>query len=362
MLPIAELLQRRIMSSRFKATGTSQLPVQAPLVSVLMLAYNHEKFIRQAVESAMMQETDFPFELVVGEDCSTDGTRSILLELKNKYRDRIRLLLHEHNIGPHRNTEQALGACRGKYIATLEGDDYWISGTKLQEQVDIMEQYPNYAICCHAAEVVYEGGRKEGQPLRLPIKNPPAVTCFNDLLRRGNYLCAPTVMFRSESVGILPEWHRDSYTGDWTLWLLAARQGSIRYLDKSMAVSRRHGGGRWSTADKITELKHKSEAARVFLCNLELTRRQRFFLKRLKARVDWRIAALLMGEDDCEQARKRLRSLLQARPWSILHPDVLFLLISSVMGKRIGSSMRRAATAVNDRLGRFRIKCKRTET
>ena len=355
------MLRRWIMNGLAENPGALRNSVEVPLVSILMLTYNHEKFIRQAVESVMMQKARFPYELVVGEDCSTDGTRAVLLELKDKYPDRIRLLLHEHNLGPHRNTEEVLRACRGRYIATLEGDDYWTSVTKLQEQVDVMEQHPDCAICCHAADVIYEGERKKGLPLRLPLKKPAPAVHFNEMLRRGNFLCAPTVMFRAQSVGRLPEWHRQVYTGDWALWLLAARNGKIHYLDKPMAVSRRHEGGRWSTADKIQELKYKSASVRIFLNNLDLTRHQQAILRRLKGQTDWRIAVLLLLEDDYDRARQRLRELLVDRPWVLLYPDILFLTISILTGRRIGRRIRMAAVAMNSRLGRFRFKCRRVE-
>src|SRR3712207_1086613 len=100
-------------------------------VSVLMLAYNHEKFIAQALDSALMQQVNFDYEIVIGEDCSTDNTRDILIRYQKEYPHRIRLLLPEKNLGMHDNLIQTFKACRGDYIAFLEGDDYWTSPNKL---------------------------------------------------------------------------------------------------------------------------------------------------------------------------------------------------------------------------------------
>src|SRR5204862_6731871 len=100
-------------------------PPAPPKVSVCMITFNHEKYIEQAVESVMMQETDFDYELVVGEDCSTDSTRDILERLMERYPERIRLNLHAENKGMLRNFEHTLKSYRGEYIAILEGDDYW---------------------------------------------------------------------------------------------------------------------------------------------------------------------------------------------------------------------------------------------
>ena len=105
-------------------------------VSVCMITYNHERFIAQAVESALMQETDFDYEIVIGEDCSTDGTRQVLLDLHDRHPDRIRLLLREKNIGASHNFVGTLEACRGEYVAFLDGDDYWTCPNKLQKQAN----------------------------------------------------------------------------------------------------------------------------------------------------------------------------------------------------------------------------------
>ena len=102
-----------------------------PTVSVAMIAYNREPFIAQAIESVLMQETAFVVELVIGEDCSTDGTRRIVQAYARKYPNVIRALLPEKNLGISRNYEAVWQACRGKYIAWLDGDDYWRSPQKI---------------------------------------------------------------------------------------------------------------------------------------------------------------------------------------------------------------------------------------
>ncbi len=105
-------------------------------VSVCMVTYNHARYIAQAVESVLAQRTDFPIEIVVGEDCSTDGTRGILVDLARRNSQTIRLRLAEYNQGGSSNFFGTLAACRGQYVAMLEGDDFWSSPDKLQKQVD----------------------------------------------------------------------------------------------------------------------------------------------------------------------------------------------------------------------------------
>lgn len=105
-------------------------------VTIISLTYNHEKYIAQALESILMQKVNFTYEIVVGEDCSKDRTREILIQYAEKHPDKFHLLLHEKNIGAAKNQNKVFENCKGKYIAMLEGDDYWTDPYKLQKQVD----------------------------------------------------------------------------------------------------------------------------------------------------------------------------------------------------------------------------------
>jgi glycosyltransferase involved in cell wall biosynthesis len=130
-----------------------------PKVSVRIITYNHEKYIGSALDSVLMQEVNFPYEIVIGEDCSTDNTRKILLEYKERHPDLIRLLLHEKNTGIHYNIRQTVATCRGRYMAMLDGDDYWTDPHKLQKQVDFLDNNPGCPLCFHSVEVRHEDGR-----------------------------------------------------------------------------------------------------------------------------------------------------------------------------------------------------------
>lgn len=125
-------------------------------VSVLLITYNHEKFIEEAIESILMQKTNFKFELIIGEDCSTDNTRNIVEKYKEKYPDKIVLSLQEKNGGTSRNIRASLKKCQGEYIALLEGDDYWIDENKLQKQVDFLDNNPDCTLCGHGYKRYYE--------------------------------------------------------------------------------------------------------------------------------------------------------------------------------------------------------------
>ena len=118
-----------------------------PLLSVLMITYNHEAFIGRSIESVLSQKTDFPFELVIGDDHSTDNTRSLAMKYAEKYPDIIKFQSHPGNLGVIPNFQDTLQRCSGKYVAILEGDDRWIDKHKLQKQVNFMERNPDFVLC-----------------------------------------------------------------------------------------------------------------------------------------------------------------------------------------------------------------------
>ena len=129
----------------------------APLVSVYMITYNHARYVRQAIEGVMAQRTDFAYELVVGEDCSTDETREICLDFQKRHPDRIRVLWWHENVSAlGGNGNRVLARCRGEYVAMCEGDDYWTDPHKLQKQVDLMRAHPSAGECFGGVDFLSE--------------------------------------------------------------------------------------------------------------------------------------------------------------------------------------------------------------
>jgi glycosyltransferase involved in cell wall biosynthesis len=137
-----------------------------PKVSVQVLTYNHAEFVAQALDSVLSQKASFEWEIVVGDDCSTDGTREILKSYARNHPERIRLLLHPQGLGPHEphlagnnNLLATYRASRGEYVALLDGDDYWTDDSKLEKQVRFLDARPSCSLCCHAVAVEYSGER-----------------------------------------------------------------------------------------------------------------------------------------------------------------------------------------------------------
>jgi glycosyltransferase involved in cell wall biosynthesis len=211
-------------------------------VSVCIVTYNHARWIGQAVESALAQQVDFDYEIVIGEDRSTDGTREIVEGLAAANPGRIRALLRDANVGMNRNFAETLAACRGQYVAMLDGDDYWTAPDKLARQVAFLDNHIEYVSCFHDVEVLDDDGGRA----RFNVPGQRETSTLEDLLR-GNFIVTSSVMFRNGLTGRLPDWFFTLGMGDWPVHVLTARHGKIRYVDEVMAVYRRHAGGALST-------------------------------------------------------------------------------------------------------------------
>ena len=164
-------------------------------VSVTIITYKHENYIRQALDSVFMQKTNFNYEVIVGEDASPDNTRQILLEYKEKYGDKLVLILHDENVGPSGNSRSVQKMIRGKYVASLEGDDFWTDEYKLQKQYDILENNPQYsAVCSDFKSVSSEGVTVIESELNL---KKDIVKTMRDWLNEGYSLHTCTVFRRN---------------------------------------------------------------------------------------------------------------------------------------------------------------------
>jgi glycosyltransferase involved in cell wall biosynthesis len=223
----------------------------APLVSVVLRTYGHVQFIAQAIESVLIQDTTFPFELVIGEDCSTDGTREIVAAYAERHPGTIHAVLPERNIGHGAIFKRALEATRGSLIAYLDGDDYWTSAAKLQRQVDFLEANPDCQSCFHDVSLVYgeqgvpSGAVNPGLSEDRFVLEDILLDCF---------VPAPAVVFRRAVADRLPDWAFDVVWIDWLIHIYAATLGPIGYLPATLAAYRVHRGGMFSALDRISQV------------------------------------------------------------------------------------------------------------
>ena len=274
-------------------------------VSVLVITYNHEPFITQAIQSALAQETLFDYEIVVGEDCSTDNTRAILLEMQQQYPDKIRLLLQEKNLGMLSNFSATLSSCRGQYIAMLEGDDYWTSPHKLQKQVEFMETHPECSICAHVAQIVDENNH--------PINEIPApkyrqtISTLENLLEH-NFVPTCSVIFRRGLFGELPEWFFTLTQGDWPLHVLNAQFGKIGFLNETMAAYRLHINSVWSTTQKTHRLRAIIHTYGVL--DEHLQHRYHHLIQRMIWKYQYDLAVAYESNGEITNARRCIKACL----------------------------------------------------
>jgi glycosyltransferase involved in cell wall biosynthesis len=222
-------------------------------VSVLVLTYNHEKYIAQALDTALMQKTNFEYEIIIAEDCSIDRTRSIVLDFQRRNPEKIRLVLPAKNLGCHGNRAfaEAFELARGEYVALLDGDDYWISPTKLQKQADFLDVHPECTLCFHNAMRIYEDSSRA--PFPQNFASQKQISALEDIWEQ-NFIAYCTPMFRKDVLDTFPEWYYDLLCADWSLYILCAQYGKIGYIDEILGVYRIHSGGYWSRLDGIQKL------------------------------------------------------------------------------------------------------------
>lgn len=228
-----------------KKDPLSQL-LDSPLVSIVCITYNQDRFIAQALDSFLSQQCSFSFEVIVSDDCSTDKTTGIIETYAKAHPDVIKPVFHRHNIGSQQNFIKALQRTRGKYVALCDGDDYWIDNQKLQQQVDFMENHSTYALCFHPVKVIYDDKSHSDTTYPKPIPKSLTVT----KLLQQNFIQTNSVLYRRKSYDNLPS---NIMPMDWYLHLYHAKFGKIGFINKVMSVYRRHPGGIWWDSYRNTD-------------------------------------------------------------------------------------------------------------
>jgi len=200
-------IQTRIGDS-YEVPNNVVRAVPAPLVTVRTSTYQHGPYIRECIEGILNQKTSFPFEYIIGEDFSADGTREIVLEYAKRFPDRIRVFTADYNVGAKPNGRRCMRAARGKYIALCEGDDYWHNPLKLQKQVDLMEADQSISLVCSDVDVVIQ---KTGRRIKSVDRrtsswrgNYPDIS-KSLLLRKVTPFTCTTLIRRNDLLTILKE-------------------------------------------------------------------------------------------------------------------------------------------------------------
>lgn len=229
-----------------------------PLVSVIMLTYNHEKYIAQALDSVLMQKTDFDYEVLIGDDASTDGTVNILKSYQSRFSDRIHLFLNRENTGATRNAYRLLIRAKGQYLASCEGDDYWTDPEKLSIQVKFLQAHPELVGCAHYCDIVDEKGIKwKKQKLSwIHYKKRFTIHDFQGLFMPGqpNTYVRKNIISQLNDLPVFYQLHPQ--IGDRTLMLLFLLKGDFGLIPKSMSAYRKKRNGSLS----VTGLSYQNKA------------------------------------------------------------------------------------------------------
>jgi glycosyltransferase involved in cell wall biosynthesis len=244
----AEKIEQCINDS-YELPNKSLESVQEPMVSVVTLAYNHAVFIENCLKGVLMQQTTFPIEFVIGEDCSTDQTMEIICKYAKEYPETIRIITADYNVGMYANAARCVNMARGKYIALCEGDDYWTDPYKLQKQVNFLEENPDYVICYHDCIIKsFDSGKEKIAPKQKKdytaeelVATPKQIETATKLFR--NVMNKPNNKFPIENYY---DYFLNAYLGTY---------GKCKYLSSiKPSVYNKNSGGSWSSLDKKMQL------------------------------------------------------------------------------------------------------------
>lgn len=237
-----------------------------PIVSVYIPTYQQKDFISECIESVVSQKTSFPYEVLIGEDESTDGTREICMDFAKKYPDKIRLFLrsretsvlldNDGNKVAYLNNKFLRKSCRGQFYAVCEGDDYWIDNKKLEKQVQLMRQYPECTMSYHSVILhLHQSGEK------IIANKHHQETCIvnsrNIVIGGGAYCPTCSLMFRKEVFYDDISWMYTFPVGDYFMQMYASLKGSVLYIDEIMGVYRKGVPDSWTARTASTEAKFR---------------------------------------------------------------------------------------------------------
>ena len=244
-----------------------------PLVSISVTTFQQRAYIRQCLDSILMQRTSFPFEIIIGEDESSDGTREICIEYARAHQERIRLFLRSRSVSTYDvngTIKSANGiwcrrTARGEFVALCEGDDYWTCPDKLQKQVDFLERHRDCSMSFHNAVLV---GESTGAGRTVYDETVRGSYELADLFP-WNWIYTASVMYRRSALPKrVPDWYFGMPMFDWPTFILIARSGRLGYIPDVMSAYRVHGGGVWSRLTASERTGRSVQAGEVLLTHL----------------------------------------------------------------------------------------------
>lgn len=278
------------------------------MVSVVMIAYNNERYIDRAIEGVVRQQVDFDIELVICDDASTDSTADIVAKWAKKYPGVIRYSRNASNLGVQGNYLEAFRHCRGKYMAMCDADDYWICRTKLARQVDYMENHSECAIVFHRVVNYFEATGE----MSLSNGGADARKAESDIvdLARRNVITNMSVLYRRELVDLtrLPSWLGEVRLLDYAMHMLYAAHGTVHYMHRPMGVYRQSPQAIWSMAESYRRL---TMALDVRLHLLETFAGREDVARELRKASVNTVVAMVAAAGEDESRRRQALDMLQ---------------------------------------------------
>lgn len=272
-------------------------------VTVCLITYNHEAFIEQALQGVFLQKTNFPFELVIADDGSTDNTRKLITEAIANVQIKTHLIFQEKNVGAIQNWKDLLAFPKSKYIAYLEGDDYWTNENKLQAQFDFLEEHQDYVLHCGHSLIESKNPATNGKKVH------PQFTSGTTLERKDfaldSFVVSSTAMFRNLGFVKLPETFNVATAGDWLFWIyiMQLSKGKCYYSDAVYGVYRIHGQNAFSSFNAIKNYRfymHNLALQKAYMQDLPVA-------KNVKQKLQWYRLELireLIKEGNFSEAKK----------------------------------------------------------
>ena len=288
-----------------------------PKLSVILITYNHEKYIEKALDSVLSQVTDFPFEIVIGDDCSPDDTKNIIREYRDKYPDIIRIVHREKNTGrPTLNVYETTMKCRGDYLAYLEGDDYWTDSDKLQKQMDFLNEHPEYIACTHSHKMIDDNGNDITDPEILKISDMFTMDDFEKSgFWPGHYASVVSKnIYKNKKHDYTILYKSHDFVDDGQILLFLLMEGKIYRLDDEMSVWRyvkKAGGNSWTSRSMKRNIQKED-----ILMSMELMKwlEKEYSLRdyaKIKAKKDFETALYLYSSSPSKENWQTVRDVFE---------------------------------------------------
>ena len=294
-----------------------------PKLSVILITYNHEKYIEKALDSVLSQVTDFPFEIVIGDDCSPDDTKNIIREYRDKYPDIIRIVHRKKNTGrPTLNVYETTMKCRGDYLAYLEGDDYWTDSDKLQKQMDFLNEHPEYIACTHSHKMIDDNGNDITDPEILKISDMykwSGEFTMDDFEKSGfwpgHYASVVSKnIYKNKKHDYTILYKSHDFVDDGQILLFLLMEGKIYRLDDEMSVWRyvkKAGGNSWTSRSMKRNIQKED-----ILMSMELMKwlEKEYSLRdyaKIKAKKDFETALYLYSSSPSKENWQTVREIFE---------------------------------------------------